>query len=150
VLEFERWLAVPRLPDSSADSGAPNALFVRIGCAGCQRPRLPVVLHHPDGTATQASIAPYTDLRLHDLGAGLADVDASGHKVATAWRTAPLWGLGYRVHREHVPTFLYDDRARTIEEAILRHDGEARAARRDFEQLTASQPQSLQRWLATL
>ncbi|HEX4025362.1 MAG TPA: di-heme oxidoredictase family protein [Steroidobacteraceae bacterium] len=150
VVAFERWLAVPRLPGSDADSRAPNTLFVQIGCAACHRPRLPVMLPRADGSIARAIIAPYTDLRLHDLGAELADRDAGGHTVATAWRTAPLWGLGYRVHREHVPTFLHDGRARTIEEAILWHDGKARAARSAFEQLTAAQRRALLQWLAML
>jgi CxxC motif-containing protein (DUF1111 family) len=150
VLEFERWLAVPRLPASHEDSGPPNQLFVQLGCAACHQPRLPVLLHRPDGSSMQASIAPYTDLRLHDLGQGLADIDAGGHKVATLWRTAPLWSLGYRVHREHVPTFLHDGRARSIEEAILWHDGEAQPARLAFEQLTAAQRRSLLQWLSML
>jgi CxxC motif-containing protein (DUF1111 family) len=150
VLEFERWLAVPRLPTSNEDSGPPDELFLQVGCAACHRPRLPVVLRRPDGSTVQASIAPYTDLRLHDLGPGLADVDASGHRVPTEWLTAPLWSLGYRLHREHVPTFLHDGRARSIEEAILWHDGQARDARRSFEQLTAAQRRSLLQWLSML
>jgi CxxC motif-containing protein (DUF1111 family) len=150
LLVFEHALAVPRLAAGGTDGGAPNALFVQIGCSACHRPRLPVLLRRPDGSALQASIAPYTDLRLHDLGPGLADADAGGHKVRTLWRTAPLWSLGYRLQREHVPTFLHDGRARSIEEAILWHDGDARAARLAFERLTASQRRSLLQWLSML
>ena len=44
-----------------------------------------------------ASIAPCSDLRLHDLGEGLSDASVAGKKVTSRWRTAPLWGLGYRM-----------------------------------------------------
>jgi CxxC motif-containing protein (DUF1111 family) len=106
-----------------------------------------------DRSSTQqvdAIIEPYSDLRLHDLGNGLADRDNSGHPVAGRWRTAPLWGLGYRLHRESFPTFLHDGRARSTEEAILWHAGEGDDARRAFERLTVDQRRALQQFLATL
>ncbi len=95
-------------------------------------------------------IAPYTDLRLHDLGMALADRDAAGVSVPSKWRTAPLWGLGYRLRRESMPTFLHDGRARSVAEAILWHGGEGASARRRFEELDSAQRQALLRWLGTL
>ena len=41
------------------------------------------------------------------------------------WRTAPLWGLGLAHTVNPKAGFLHDGRARTIEEAILWHGGEA-------------------------
>ena len=149
VVEFQRWLAVPA-PGAAVVAPSTDPLFVQVGCAACHRPSLPVMLQGPDGTSTRSAIAPYTDLRLHDLGPGLADTDAAGRKVPSLWRTAPLWGLGYRVQREHYPTFLHDGRGRSIEEAILWHDGEARAAREAFEHLTTPGRTVLMQWLAAL
>jgi len=80
----------------------------------------------------------------------LADEDVSGRKIPSKWRTAPLWGLGYRMTRERQPTFLHDGRARSAEEAILWHDGEAAGARREFEQLPAARRKALLHWLETL
>lgn len=176
VVQFVRWLAVPLPMADAADipattgsatttasatatttatstTGAAPTIdptFVALGCAGCHRPRLPVVLPDAQGHLVHASIAAYTDLRLHDLGDALADRDASGRIVPSRWRTAPLWGMGYRLGRERFPTLLHDGRARTLEEAILWHGGEASHARESFEQLPASQRAALLHWLATL
>lgn len=171
VVQFTRWLAVPANPGAAgvaALSGAAapagpvgrtgasgtavpvDPAFVALGCAGCHRPRLPVEFADAAGHTLHARIAAYTDLRLHDLGAGLADRDASGRIVPSRWRTAPLWGLGYRLGRERFPTLLHDGRARSLEEAILWHDGEARDAREAFERLPADQRAALLRWLASL
>jgi CxxC motif-containing protein (DUF1111 family) len=111
---------------------------------------MPVELRGPDGTPVRGVIAPYTDLRLHDLGDSMADETASGEKVTTRWRTAPLWGLGYRVRMESHPTFLHDGRARSVEEAILWHSGEAASARSRFTKLGPRSREALIRWLGTL
>ena len=95
---------------------------------------------------TRAVITPYTDLRLHDLGSEMADQDASGAKVASRWRTAPLWGLGYRAQNR--ATLLHDGRARSPEEAILWHAGEAARARRNFVNLLHRERELLLQWLA--
>ena len=121
-----------------------------LGCSACHQPRLPVTLTDADGKSVSAVIAPYTDLHLHDLGIRLADETVAGKKVASKWRTAPLWGLGYRMTLEHFPTFLHDGRARSAEEAILWHDGEASGARTRFEQLAAPQRKAFLHWLETL
>jgi CxxC motif-containing protein (DUF1111 family) len=101
-------------------------------------------------SSAEATIAPYTDLRLHDLGTRLSDSDVAGHKVSGKWRTAPLWGLGYRISFERFPTFLHDGRARSVEEAILWHDGEAASARKKFEHLTAAERKTFLHWVETL
>ncbi len=171
VVDFVSWLAVPAAPEKLAAPQKPaamekpaapqkpagpgeqedeSALFARLGCAACHRPRLPVVLRGKDGRPIRRSIAPYTDLRLHDLGMALADRNIAGVAVPSKWLTAPLWGLGYRLERESAPTFLHDGRARSVAEAILWHGGEASGARRRFEALDSAQRQALLRWLGTL
>jgi len=69
---------------------------------------------------------------------------------ASRWRTAPLWGLGYRVKQESYPTFLHDGRATSIEEAILWHSGEAAYAKYQFMKLGPHAREALLRWLETL
>jgi CxxC motif-containing protein (DUF1111 family) len=76
--------------------------------------------------------------------------DVSGRKIRSRWRTAPLWGLGYRLRIEPVPTFLHDGRARSVEEAILWHAGEAQSTRQTFEHLSAFQGRQLLRWIEAL
>jgi len=150
VVEFERWLAVPAAPAAAvtqAARGRGAELFAQVGCAACHRAQLPVLLPAAPGASARAWIDPYTDLLLHDLGPALADRDASGRPVRSLWRTAPLWGLGYRIGREQQLTLLHDGRARSVEEAILWHDGQAQAARLAFEQLPAAQRQVLLQWV---
>jgi CxxC motif-containing protein (DUF1111 family) len=59
-------------------------------------------------------------------------------------RTAPLWGLRVR------PQLLHDGSAFTIEEAILAHKEEARAARMAFEALPEDQKRALLTFLNSL
>src|SRR6202034_1959602 len=125
-------------------------LFEVTGCAGCHRPEQPVALVQALGQPLAASIAPYTDLSVHDLGEGLADHELAGAAHPTRWRTAPLWGIGYRLSRESRPTFLHDGRARSVEEAVLWHDGEATAVRERFEHLPRAQREQLLRFVAAL
>jgi CxxC motif-containing protein (DUF1111 family) len=150
VVAFVRSLAVPASSAPAAPSTAGAALFSSLGCTACHRPELPIELTDATGTKTAAVIAPYTDLRLHDLGIEMADENAAGEKVPSQWRTAPLWGLGYRIRTETHPTFLHDGRARSPEEAILWHSGEAARARRNFMDLWGRPRETLLRWLETL
>ena len=151
LVAFERALAVPESPTQAGDDASEGSrLFADIGCAGCHRQRLPVELPEADGTKVRGVIAPYTDLRLHDLGVEMADENVSGAKVTSRWRTAPLWGLGYRIKTESHPTFLHDGRARSAEEAILWHSGEAAPARHKFIELWRRPREALLRWVESL
>jgi CxxC motif-containing protein (DUF1111 family) len=150
IVAFERELAVPSSSAHPKNANLGSELFVVVGCAGCHRPRLPVELSVVNGSHASGVIAAYTDLRLHDLGMGMADENASRAKVASKWRTAPLWGFGYRIRTESQPTFLHDGRARSAEEAILWHSGEAASARREFTNLGPRSRAALLHWLETL
>ena len=55
------------------------------------------------------------------------------------WRTAPLWGIGLTSIVNGHTFFLHDGRARSITEAILWHDGEARRARDAFAGLSPNE-----------
>jgi CxxC motif-containing protein (DUF1111 family) len=127
-----------------------SELFANIGCGACHRSPLTVQRPRADGTVVSSVIAPYTDLKVHDLGADMADETVSGERVTSLWRTAPLWGLGYRVKEESFPTFLHDGRATSIEEAILWHSGEAAYAKYQFMKLGPRAREALLRWLETL
>ena len=100
--------------------------FAEAGCGTCHRARFDT----PHGR-----IWPYTDLLLHDMGAGLADNRPEGDANGREWRTAPLWGIGTARKVSGHTTLLHDGRARNVREAILWHDGEAAAARRAFQAL---------------
>jgi CxxC motif-containing protein (DUF1111 family) len=143
VLAYLRSLNVPPSRMSMEEYTSGLRLFTDLGCAACHRPELPV-------DSTQHVITPYTDLRVHDLGIELADHTVSGARVLSKWRTAPLWGLGYRTRSQSHSTFLHDGRARTLEEAIVWHSGEAAGARNKFLGLFARQREALLRWLESL
>jgi CxxC motif-containing protein (DUF1111 family) len=150
VVAFVRTLAVPESPTHAVSDSLGAKLFANIGCGACHRSQLIVPRPRTDGAVVPSVIAPYTDLRLHDLGADMADENVSGAKIASRWRTAPLWGLGYRLKEESYPTFLHDGRATSTEEAILWHSGEAAYAKYRFMNLGPHARLALLRWLETL
>ncbi|HIJ23597.1 MAG: hypothetical protein HON68_06190 [Gammaproteobacteria bacterium] len=84
------------------------------------------------------------------MGEGLADHRPEFEASGREWRTPPLWGVGYNrrvTGREH---YLHDGRARTIEEAVLWHGGEAEAARQGFTSLTSPERTALILFLDSL
>lgn len=112
------------------------------------------------------TIFPYTDLLLHDMGGscavtreteagqscdsgeeclyvqrceGLADGLTQGMASGTEWKTPPLWGIGLVQTVNAQATFLHDGRARTIEEAVLWHGGEAQNSLTAFKALSSEQ-----------
>nr|WP_255719613.1 di-heme oxidoredictase family protein [Pelomonas sp. P8] len=117
-------------------------LFAAARCTACHQPTLPQPAGRPP-------VMPYTDLLLHDLGAGLADGRPDYRASGRQWRTAPLWGLGLvPVVNEH-GDYLHDGRARGLREAVLWHDGEARAARLRFERLSDAEQGALLAFVAS-
>tara|TARA_R110002096_G_scaffold139504_9_gene293864 strand:+ start:401 stop:1810 length:1410 start_codon:yes stop_codon:yes gene_type:complete len=106
-----------------------KALFESAQCSACH---LPTMKTAPDYSEVpelaNQTIRPYTDLLLHDMGEALSDhcpdFEARGHE----WRTPPLWGIGLTEAVNGNTFFLHDGRARSLEEAILWHGGEAEAS----------------------
>lgn len=141
---FVQTLAVPVVARAATTRAAGESVFKDLGCAECHKPVLIT------GLPGQQEISPYTDLRLHNLGVEMADETAAGRRVRTRWRTAPLWGIAYRIQTENYPTFLHDGRARSVEEAILWHYGEARDARFRFMALGPNGRNALLQWLQSL
>jgi len=152
LLAFLYWVAVPT-PLPSGDDAPPHGsaqLFATLGCSACHSPSVPVVLNTPVDGSTEHVIEVYSDLQLHDLGTLLNDRTLAGLAVRSRWRTAPLWGLGYRMRHPIAQTFLHDGRARSIEEAILWHGGEAQASHDDYMKLTSAQREQLLQFLGSL
>jgi CxxC motif-containing protein (DUF1111 family) len=138
VVFYSRTLAVPARRDVGDDDDLDGQLaFEEAGCASCHTSQLttgPSDLEPLDGQV----IRPYTDLLLHDMGPGLADDLPEPGTEPGEWRTPPLWGIGLVETVNGHTRFLHDGRARSIEEAILWHGGEAQGARDRFMQLPAS------------
>ena len=147
LTDYVRFLAPPApeadLPPAVRDTvSRGGALFRQIGCASCHREELRTGSSSAPALANR-TIRPWSDLLLHDLGPGLADVcgvDAS----PTELRTAPLWGLRHRTR------YLHDGRAADIAAAISAHGGEAAAARDAFLSLPDDTRRAIVRFLNSL
>lgn len=151
VVFYLRTLKVPvqrRAADPAVQAG--KATFLSIGCGKC---------HIPEWTTPRSDVAvlgnqtfaPYTDLLLHDMGAGLDDGYTEGTAKTAEWRTPPLWGLGLSANSQGGGLFLlHDGRARSVDEAIRLHGGEARDVRARYEQLTPAKRDELLNFLDSL
>ncbi len=126
-----------------------EGLFKSLGCEQCHHESLETGEHAVAEVAHQR-IHPYTDLLLHDLGPGLADGRPDGAATGAEWRTPALWGLGLTQTVLPYAAYLHDGRARTLEEAILWHGGEAEAAREGFRGLAGADRAALVEFLGSL
>ncbi len=143
-------LAVPArrdLDDPEVRQG--ERLFKVAGCTACHTPIMST-RHHPNGLLANQRIQPFTDLLLHDMGAGLADGRPDFEATGTEWRTQPLWGIGLQETVNGHTNFLHDGRARNLTEAILWHGGEGAAARNRFKKMAAENRAALIRFLNSL
>jgi len=110
-------------------------LFTQINCSSCHQPKQITGAHEISSLSYQ-TIFPYTDLLLHDMGEGLADHRPTFAASGQEWRTPPLWGIGLTQVVNPKATFLHDGRAKSLEEAILWHGGEAEASQEAFRKLS--------------
>jgi len=125
-------------------------LFHKARCNACHLHELRTGDSHPVQELRGQIIHPYTDLLLHDMGAGLADNRPDHTASGTEWRTPPLWGLGLQKTVNGHTSLLHDGRARNSEEAILWHDGEADASRQTFRKMSATERADLLTFLDSL
>ncbi len=150
VTLYTRTLAVPaRRRPRASDTSAGERTFAALGCSSCHLPQLRTGASDVPALADR-DIRPYTDLLLHDMGAGLADGRPDGLASGSEWRTAPLWGIGLTEAVNRHTRFLHDGRARDLEEAILWHGGEAAPALRRFRALPLREREDLLAFLRSL
>lgn len=154
VTRFVASIAVPARPEALArevEDG--EVLFHRAGCADCHVPSFTTGARAEAHLAEQ-QIWPYSDLLVHDMGAELADDPNEGDAARREWRTAPLWAARWSAEAPRTDAasvgYLHDGRARTREEAIWWHGGEASAARARFVSFAASDRARLLAFLETL
>ena len=132
-------LAVPQrrnVTDPTIQHG--KALFFQVSCANCHKPQMKTGDFADVPLLSNQTIHPYTDLLLHDMGTDLADGRPDYLASGSEWRTAPLWGIGLvsLVNNNNGMFLMHDGRARTIEEAILWHGGEALNSKAAFMKLS--------------
>ena len=117
-------------------------LFAHLNCAVCHRPKMNT------GPSTskalnRKTVALYSDLMVHDMGSALADICLE-QAHPSEFRTEMLMGLRFRQQ------FLHDGSAKTVQEAIERHGGEARNSRDRFKALKEKDKQALLKFLETI
>ena len=139
---FMTMLAAPSRGVITSDVTAGEQVFDNIGCTSCHMPTMHT------GSSDIAALDnkpfhPYSDFLLHDMGS-LGDGIAMGNASGREMRTAPLWGL------RAITRYLHDGRASTLTDAILGHDGQARAARDRFAALDADSKSKLLAFLNSL
>jgi hypothetical protein len=148
-----------------------GALFGAIGCAGCHVAELPLRaarwVERPDDASpglvldlisdnqvrprlgqfdkgrSEIPVALFSDLRRHDMGAGLAE-RAEGGAGPTVFLTRPLWGVADRTF------FLHDGRARSFAQAIRLHGGEAQPSADAYDKLAPEAARELEVFLLSL
>jgi len=135
-------LAAPPRGAITEEAAAGEQVFLQIGCATCHRAPLrtgPSAIR----ALNRAEFHPYSDFLLHDMGS-LGDGISQGQATGREMRTQPLWGL------RTLNRFMHDAQSRTLEDAIRRHDGQARAARDQFVDLDAERVALLLAFLRSL
>ena len=151
VTHYSRHLAVPaRRKSGSPDVLTGKRLFYRSGCTACHTPKFVTDKNAAEKPFRFQLIWPYSDFLLHDMGEGLADGQAVGLATGREWRTPPLWGIGLTGTVAGRTYYLHDGRARTLEEAILWHGGEAASARDNYAKLSRTDREKLIAFLGSL
>jgi hypothetical protein len=85
----------------------------------------------------------FADLKRHDLGPGFWERNFDG-SFQKEFMTEPLWGVG------STPPYGHDGRSINLHEVILRHGGDAQAARSRYAGSGPTAQQALQAFLGTL
>ncbi len=157
---FTQFLRGTKVPPRDANlKSTPDAiegekLFIETGCAVCH---VPTLITAPAGTVVNGGqftvpdalgnkiIHPFGDYLMHDIGtAGGIVQTATAPDTANKFRTMPLWGLRMR------PRYMHDLHSLTLEDAILRHHGEAEHVTHEFKELSPAQKQQLFTFLNSL
>jgi CxxC motif-containing protein (DUF1111 family) len=135
---------------SDAEVQAGKQIFMNISCGKCHAPQMQTG-NFPVAALSNKTFSPYSDFLLHDMGPGLNDGYTEGTALPSEWRTPPLWGLGLSKNSQGGSYFLlHDGRARSIEEAISLHGGEAQQSKNSFTQLSATDKAALIKFLESL
>jgi CxxC motif-containing protein (DUF1111 family) len=154
---FALFMRLLKAPDQNMGNPATNpnfsrvlngsVVFMDIGCNSC---------HRESFTTSPSSITPdlsskgvrlFSDLEIHHMGTGLADNVQQGNAGGDQFRTAPLWGVGKRIH------FLHDGRTSNIVSAITAHQStgsDANPVMLNWAALTVAQKQDVVYFLRSL
>ncbi len=152
ALEFyTSTLSVParrNVDDISVKRG--GRAFEKIACTSCHTPKFRTSDNASIAALRGLEIYPFSDGLLHDMGEELADGRRDHMANGREWKTRPLWGVGMTQVVNPRAGFLHDGRARTLEEAILYHGGEAAESRRRFVNMSGTERQEILAFLRSL
>jgi len=143
--DFMQLLAPVEPLAQNADAQAGDARFTQLGCASCHLRNL-TSGSSPIAALDHKTYHPFSDFLLHDMGALGDGIGDNGIATVREMRTAPLWGI--RVVFKQ--SLLHDGRAKSLEDAILRHDGQAAASRNSFATLGSAERGQVIAFLNTL
>jgi CxxC motif-containing protein (DUF1111 family) len=151
MVDFNMSIGVPerRKPDHPLVLQG-RELFYQARCDACHTPAYITGTDADYPHLSEQVIWPYTDLLLHDMGEALSDGRPDYQASGSEWRTAPLWSVGLSQAVNGSKNFLHDGRARSIEEAILWHGGEAEDSRNNFSTFNKEQRQALLAFVRSL
>jgi len=138
TVDFVRFLAPPPAPGVDRYG---ERMFHITGCATCHIPAF--ITRSPIEALNRKIVYIYSDLLLHDMGEGLADI-CKGVAGRSEFRTEPLMGLRNRTR------FLHDGRALSPESAIAQHGGQGAASAAAFMNLSRLDRYALLRYLKSL
>jgi CxxC motif-containing protein (DUF1111 family) len=156
---FQALLGPPSRHPLTAEAKEGERLFTRLRCAVCHTPVLytaPIVeIADPDSpfpnlqymevrALENQPVRLYSDLLLHDMGPELADGIAQGSARGGEWRTTPLWGI------RNKKFFLHNGSARSLDQAIQAHGGQAEPVKRQYLRLSAAERQALLKFVGSL
>ncbi|MGL4608947.1 MAG: di-heme oxidoredictase family protein [Trueperaceae bacterium] len=130
VTAYTQMLAVParhNIYDANVRRG--QETFMIMNCQSCHTPSFTTGDKHPTEALRDKTIYPFTDLLLHNMEPELADNRPEFSASGQDWR---LWGIGLVKTVLSDEAYLHNGRARTLEEAILWHGGEAETAKETF------------------
>jgi hypothetical protein len=143
---FMRTLAPPA-PAVPLGTMPGQQVFANIGCALCHTPTLSTAASTEAAALSNVQANLFSDLLIHNMGAGLADGVSQGGAAGNEFRTAPLWGVGQRIF------FLHDGRTSDLRAAVEAHasrGSEANAVVGLFNLLPEARKQDLLNFLRSL
>lgn len=140
LVAYNKLLAVPT-PRRNLTQEPGHRLFQEFGCNSCHKMTVTTQANQAFPELSEQVIHPYTDLLLHDLGEGL-------------YRTAPLWGLGLsgyvRTGNTEQLHLMHDGQSSSVDAAIQRHQGQASASFRRYQEASTREKQDLINYLMAL
>ena len=142
--QFENFMRLLAPPDRTAISSSAfggETIFHNVGCQSCHTALL-TTSPSKNPVFDRKPVRLYSDLLLHDVGTGDGIEQAAA--AADEIRTPALWGLRFR------RPLLHDGTSPTVDDAILKHSGEASSVVNRYRNLSQADKTLLLAFLKSL